>query len=90
MHSSAAATLATALLAAGAAVDAQAFTAGRGVQTSSGTVVGRASPWKPGVSEYLGVPFAAPPVGDLRWAPPQPLRGAGRTATATKYLRLVC
>jgi hypothetical protein len=77
---------ATALLAASPVVTAQAFAAGQLVKTTSGAIVGRASSWRPGVSEYLGIPFAAPPVGELRWAPPQAFKGAGRTIEATKYV----
>ena len=44
---------------------------GATVQTSSGPVTGHAAPNKTQVSEYLGIPFAQPPVGDLRFAAPQ-------------------
>ena len=60
---------------------------GRSIKTSSGIIVGQASSWKKEVSEYLGVPFAAPPVGPLRWAAPQPLKGEGKTVQATKFVR---
>jgi para-nitrobenzyl esterase len=41
----------------------------RPVRTQAGLVQGTVVD---GVRVYKGVPFAAPPVGDLRWAPPQP------------------
>jgi cholinesterase len=58
---------------------------GQQVQTTSGGVSGRPSTLRGTgeVSEYLGIPFAAPPVGNLRWEPPQPFKGSGNlTATA--------
>lgn len=39
------------------------------VLTDQGPVVGRSSR---GVRSFLGLPYAAPPVGDLRWKAPQP------------------
>ncbi|KAF1810959.1 alpha/beta-hydrolase [Eremomyces bilateralis CBS 781.70] len=50
---------------------------GQEVQTTSGTIKGHASSWQSEVSEYLGVPYAKPPVGDLRFAAPQPYTGNG-------------
>ena len=40
------------------------------VKTRNGTVAGTTE--ASGVRVYRAVPFAAPPVGDLRWRPPQP------------------
>jgi para-nitrobenzyl esterase len=34
---------------------------------------------------FKGVPYAAPPVGDLRWMPPQPLKPWGGIKPAKKY-----
>ena len=38
-----------------------------------------------GVASYKGVPFAAPPVGELRWRPPQPLAPWTGVRQATEF-----
>lgn len=45
---------------------------GQLVNTTSGGILGHASAWQPLVSEYLGIPYAQPPLGPLRFAAPQP------------------
>lgn len=49
--------------------------AGDPVATQSGRIAG--TQVTADVRAYLGIPFAAPPVRDLRWAPPQPMQWQG-------------
>ena len=46
---------------------------GLSASTSSGRVHGKIDPRHPDVRQFLGIPFAAPPIGNLRYAPPKPL-----------------
>ncbi len=50
------------------------------VNTDAGPLIGRL---KPKSREFLGIPYAAPPVGGLRWKPPAPIApwSAAREAT---------
>lgn len=41
--------------------------------TSSGRIHGTVDPALPNVHQYLGIPYAEPPIGDRRWAPPEAL-----------------
>ncbi len=51
----------------------------------SGTVLG-----EPGkeVYVYRGIPYAAPPVGDLRWKPPQPMTSWSGIRECTAYSKI--
>lgn len=53
--------------------------------TSNGLIIGHRSDKRPSVIEYLGIPYAQPPVNDLRFAPPQKYQGQG-TYVAANYV----
>ncbi len=65
-----------------AATTAQAADASGVVRTSNGPVQGIV---KGSVAEYLGIPYAAPPVGKLRWQPPQDPQPWSQTQQASHY-----
>src|ERR1700761_2031109 len=74
------ATLALALSALGVAARADDLT----VKTTDGKIHGKLIN-EGKVRAFQGIPYAAPPVGNLRWAPPQPAKPWKETLDATKY-----
>jgi para-nitrobenzyl esterase len=52
------------------------------VNTKSGKVEGQ---YQEGLYVFKGIPYAAPPVGDLRWLPPQPVKSWDGVRPAKKY-----
>src|SRR5580698_5365535 len=42
------------------------------VAVNTGVVEGLRSKHRPNEVAFLGIPYAAPPVGELRWRPPRP------------------
>lgn len=55
------------------------------MDTAYGPVCGTVSTTVSGVNEWLGIPYAAPPVGNLRWEPPQPPASWTTTLEATQF-----
>ena len=53
------------------------------VKTRYGTFTGFVD--ENGVKTWLGIPYAKPPVGNLRWQLPQPLEPSGKTFDAKKF-----
>ena len=56
------------------------------VKTSSGNVYGKIDDTNPDVRQFLSIPFAEPPLGSLRFAPPEPLKApSSDVIDATEY-----
>lgn len=47
------------------------------VHTTNGLIRGHRASGAEDVIEYLGIPFAKPPIGELRFAPPEKFDGNG-------------
>ena len=69
-------------LVAAALIVASAATPSDEAKIDSGKLKGAS---KDGVTSFKGIPFAAPPVGDLRWRPPQPVKPWTDVRKATDY-----
>ena len=54
------------------------------VKTANGTLEGVADKTT-GVRSFKGIPFGAPPVGELRWKPPQPVKNWEGVRQADKF-----
>jgi para-nitrobenzyl esterase len=55
------------------------------VRTDSGILEGKTFDSNPAGVKFLGIPYAAPPTGDLRWRPPQPRTAWKGIRKATAY-----
>jgi para-nitrobenzyl esterase len=52
------------------------------IQLDSGPISGKV---EDGVRIFLGIPYAAPPVGELRWKPPQPIASWKQVRNSTVF-----
>lgn len=59
------------------------------VRLESGLQVqGRLAADEPAVAEFLGIPFAQPPIGNLRWQPPQQYQVSNTSSTVVNATAL--
>src|SRR5512132_2168838 len=65
------------------ALAAPALAAEPRAKTSNGTLEGITE--SSGISAYRGIPFAAPPIDDLRWQPPQPVESWSGVRNAKQF-----
>jgi para-nitrobenzyl esterase len=72
----------TASAAASTAIGHQGASTGPVVRTADGAVRGMSTS---AADEFLGIPYAAPPVGPLRWRPPQPAAPWAGVRDATAF-----
>jgi hypothetical protein len=63
------------------------WTVGQTVQTNSGPVSGHPATNDSQVSEYLGIPYGQPPIGDLRFAAPVNFTGTA-PLNGTRFVSL--
>ena len=54
------------------------------VKTANGVLESTAAP-KDGVRSFKGIPFGQPPVGDLRWREPQPVKNWNGARNADEF-----
>jgi cholinesterase len=57
------------------------------VQISSGLISGHTASNATGVSEYFGIPFAAPPIGTLRFRPPVQLQSSSSAVDGNDFVQ---
>ena len=57
------------------------------IMVTGGTIRGAVSAGNDEIVAFKGIPYAAPPVGDLRWRPPEPVVGLGRGARRLRERR---
>jgi para-nitrobenzyl esterase len=55
------------------------------IRIDSGRISGAPAGTDGAVRVYKGIPFAAPPVGDLRWKPPQPVKAWEDVRACTEF-----